>query len=201
MLIKRNGFLAILIFILFISLLANIYSFNKLGKENIDNENKNEVIQNENNEDKEDIFLENENNHTENNLDKTDVNEEDDSKTNKLKDENNRIKKFIEYTVNTNEDDYTTRKKLAKEYMTEELYDKYFSADSIDTEEMNLLVEVKEVEIFLGYESNEAIVRYVVKETKAQGDYENEIEKYANIQLKDGKVSNIKSLSNNEWGI
>src|SRR5699024_11972784 len=62
---------------------------------------------------------------------------------------------------------------------------------------MKILIEVKSVEVFLGSDNN-AIAKYVIKETKAQGEYEDEFEKYVNIELKDGKVSNIKALSNEE---
>lgn len=196
MLVKSKGFLFLVMFVLIISLTANIYSFNKLGN---NNEEKNKIIsdlQKENEKQKSIISKKNETSEIESG---SKNNEIDNDKTQQEIDENT-IKKFIEYTFNTNEDDYVTRKKLAKEYMTDELFKKEFSEDSIDNDEMKILIEVKSVEVFLGSDNN-AIAKYVIKETKAQGEYEDEFEKYVNIELKDGKVSNIKALSNEEWGV
>src|SRR5699024_10095682 len=180
MLVKSKGFLFLVMFVLIISLTANIYSFNKLGN---NNEEKNKIIsdlQKENEKQKSIISKKNEISEIENETSEIESgsknNEIDNDKTQQEIDENT-IKKFIEYTFNTNEDDYVTRKKLAKEYMTDELFKKEFSEDSIDNDEMKILIEVKSVEVFLGSDNN-AIAKYVIKETKAQGEYEDEFEKY-----------------------
>lgn len=205
--IKRNGFLYLVVFFFLLSVMANIYSFNKLSEGDNEHINRIKELINENNELKEqrqsdnNIDEDKEDNNTKKESNK--INNESKKRENRtqLEEENNTIEKFIEYTFNTDSDSYTTRKKLAKEYMTDELFDTYFSSDSVDSDEMKLLIEVKEVEVFHGYNNDKAIVRYVIEETKAQGDYHDEIEKYANIELKKGKVSKIKSLSNNEWGV
>src|SRR5699024_8947009 len=196
MLVKSKGFLFLVMFVLIISLTANIYSFNKLGN---NNEEKNKIISDLQKENEKQKYIISKKNETSEIESASKNNEIDNDKTQQEIDENT-IKKFIEYTFNTNEDDYVTRKKLAKEYMTDELFKKEFSEDSIDNDEMKILIEVKSVEVFLGSDNN-AIAKYVIKETKAQGEYEDEFEKYVNIELKDGKVSNIKALSNEEWGV
>lgn len=201
--IKKNGFLIIISFFLLLSILANIYSFNRIENSNneyineiksLKKENK-ELIQSNNEEEKNNVTRESKDN------DSDSENDENKEEEDELKEENNTITKFVEYVFNTDEDSYTTRKKIAKEYMTDDLFETYFSSDSIDSEEMKINVEVKEVEVFHGYENDNAIVRYVIQESKAEGEYQEEIEKYSFIKLNDGKVSEINSLSNNEWGV
>ena len=63
------------------------------------------------------------------------------------------------------------------------------------------MLKLKKLKCFMDTKNDNAIVRYVIQESKAEGEYQEEIEKYSFIKLNDGKVSEINSLSNNEWGV
>lgn len=206
--IKRNGFLILISFILVISFLANVYSFkNKdaVNQEYITSINElQKEIQNKNKEiDQYKKGTKDKISETKEEIVEEEKEEVIDNEKNPI---NNTVIKFINYAFSNDADDYVTRKSLAQNYMTEDLFDTLFSADGLNEEELIIKTRVEEVEVFLSYEDDEKlIVRYAINESKADDEYNETIVKYAIVTMEkennEYKVSEIKAVSLDDWGI
>ena len=118
----------------------------------------------------------------------------------------NTAQRFIEYAFESDPESYTTRKKLALNYMTENLYETLYPAAGIDEEQQKIAIEIKEVNVFAdGQNENEAIVHYTYNEEILSSGYEEEKEMYAKLAftVEDNllKVADIKPLENDYGGI
>ena len=118
----------------------------------------------------------------------------------------NTAQRFIEYAFESDPESYATRKKLALNYMTENLYETLYSADGMDDEQQKIAIEIKEVNVFAdGQNENEAIVHYTYNEEILSSGYEEEKEMYAKLAftVEDNllKVADIKPLENDYGGI
>lgn len=211
--IKRNGFLVLMSVTLAISLLANVYSFNNKDVINQSYISSIEQLQEEV-KDKEKEIKKYKNTKYDNNNDKesNEVIEDeavisgDEELNNDKNPINNSVKKFIEYAFSNDEENYATRKKLARNYMMEELYEGLFSADGLNEEQLVIKTRIEEVEVFSSYEDNEKLyVRYTINESKADDEYNETIVKHAIVKVEkengDYKVSEINALSIDDWGI
>ena len=118
----------------------------------------------------------------------------------------NTAQRFIEYAFESDPESYTTRKKLALNYMTENLFETLYPADGMDGEQQKIAIEIKEVNVFAdGQNENEAIVHYTYNEEILSSGYEEEKEMYAKLAFTvEGnllKVADIKPLENEYGGI
>ena len=204
--IKRNGFIVLISFFLAISMLANVYSFKNKDTKNSEYSKRIEFLEKEVKErDSKIKIVEKEKLRNQTTDEYSPLNEKEHTRS---KDEMkiNSINKFIEYAFNTHEDDYVTRKKLAKNYMVNELFETIFSADGITEEQLKMKVEVEEIEVYLSTEDEgKAIVRYMLHESKAQDEYDQTYLKYLQVNVIEDngsfKVEEINSLTIDDWGI
>lgn len=114
--------------------------------------------------------------------------------------------RFIEYAFDSNPETYVSRKKMAREYMTDDLFETLYSADGVDEYKQNLITEVERMNVYLNPENeNEAIVHYVLNEEIPSSGYKETIEKYVTLKFisknNQLKVSRIDSINNDEGGI
>src|SRR5699024_3861545 len=94
---------------------------------------------------------------------------------------------------------YATRKNLAKNYMNEDLYERLFSADAIHEDKLKLDVSIIDIDVYLHSNSNrKALVRYEVKETIKENNYEEVKEKYMYIETKN-KNNQFTRLGDLNW--
>ncbi|WP_223643416.1 hypothetical protein [Planococcus sp. 4-30] len=118
----------------------------------------------------------------------------------------NTAQRFIEYAFESDPESYTTRKKLALNYMTGSLYETLYPADGMDGKQQKIAVEIKEVTVFAaGRSENEAIVHYTYSEEILASGYAEEKEMYAKLVFTaEGnllKVADIQPLENEYGGI
>lgn len=203
--IKRNGFLVMVIFFLVLSLLLNVYTLRGSDKENSGEKEKNIALNEELKSKEVEIkkYKEmNNNNSTNDDNDNNDGNNDSEQENKEVENEvEKNVEKFIEYAFSNNAEDYTTRKKLAKNYMTDDLYETIFSSDGLN-EEQKLIISVEDIEVFQSYEDDEIlIVRYIINESKIDEEYEESFIKYSKIELDGNKVHQIKPLTLDDWGI
>lgn len=118
----------------------------------------------------------------------------------------NTAHRFIEYAFDSNPETYVSKKKLAKNYMTDPLFDTLFQADGVDEAKQTINAEVESITVYLDTENiDEAIVHYVMNEEILSTGYEETIEKFVKLKfVLDGdqvKVSEIESINYDEGGI
>lgn len=118
----------------------------------------------------------------------------------------NTANRFIEYAFDTNPETFVTRKKLAQNYMTDNLLDTLYSSDGVDDDAQKISMEVSKVVVYLDSNHNdEAIIYYVVNEEILTSGYKETVGKYVKLKfIKDGnliKVSHIEPLSISDGGI
>lgn len=117
----------------------------------------------------------------------------------------NTVNRFVEYTFNTDESNYVDRKKLAKNYMTDNIFDIVFSADGMDETVQKIKLETGRVDIYINNKSDEVIVFYTMDKELLQSGYKETVENYIKLEIiQDGdqfKVSNIEPLIMTEGGL
>lgn len=117
----------------------------------------------------------------------------------------NTVNRFVEYTFNTEANTYVDRKKLARNYMTDNIFDLIFSADGIDESEQKIKLETGRVEVFIQNDSDEVIVFYTMDKELLQSGYKETVENYIKLEVtQEGnqlKVSNIEPLIMTEGGL
>lgn len=117
----------------------------------------------------------------------------------------NTVNRFVEYTFNTDESNYVDRKKLAKNYMTDNIFDLVFSADGMDETVQKIKLETGRVDIYINNNSDEVIVFYTMDKELLQSGYKETVENYIKLEIiQDGdqfKVSNIEPLIMTEGGL
>lgn len=118
----------------------------------------------------------------------------------------NTAHRFVEYAFETDPETYTTRKKMAQNYMTESLYETLYASDGVDEEQQKVAVDIKKVNVYADSENeNEAIVHYIYKEEILTSGYEEEKEMYVKLAFEvEGnqlKVAEIEPLENDYGGI
>ena len=117
----------------------------------------------------------------------------------------NTVNRFVEYTFNTDADNYVDRKKLAKNYMTDNLFDIIFTADGVDESAQKIKLETGRVDIFINNNSDEVIVFYTLDKELLQSGYKETVENYIKLEVvqEDNhlKVSNIEPLIMTEGGL
>ena len=117
----------------------------------------------------------------------------------------NTVNRFVEYTFNTEADNYVDRKKLAKNYMTDNLFDIIFTADGVDESAQKIKLETGRVDIFINNNSDEVIVFYTLDKELLQSGYKETVENYIKLEVvqEDNhlKVSNIEPLIMTEGGL
>ncbi|ANU28572.1 hypothetical protein [Planococcus versutus] len=118
----------------------------------------------------------------------------------------NASKRFIEYAFESDSETYTTRKKMAKNYMTETLYETLYPSDGEDENLQDIVIDIKKINVFTDFESeDEAIVHYTYNEKIASSSYEEDHELYAKlffiVEGNQLKVDRIEPLENEYGGI
>lgn len=118
----------------------------------------------------------------------------------------NTASRFVEYAFETDPETYVTRKKMAINYMTDNLYKTLYSSDGVDEEQQEVAVAIKEVNVYAASENeNEAIVHYVYKEEILASGYKEEKGMYVKLlfEVEDNqlKVAEIEPLKNDYGGI
>lgn len=118
----------------------------------------------------------------------------------------NAASRFVEYAFETDPETYVTRKKMAINYMTDNLYETLYSSDGVDEEQQEVAVDIKKVNVYAASENeNEAIVHYVYKEEILASGYKEEKEMYVKLlfEVEDNqlKVAEIEPLENDYGGI
>ena len=218
--LKTKGVFLSIILIFIISVLANIYSFNKLTK--IDTNNKIVVANDSLLEDKEIVIkqlesivssLESElavsqksNDDLINQVDKepskiTGNKELTLEENEKNKDLLNASKRFIEYAYNVTPENYTMLKQNADKYMTENLASTLFASDGIDEAAMNIQTVVKDIKVYVeSDETKEAVVHYTFDLEFLNNGYKETNDSYVLLKFKEVggtiKVSEIKAINN-----
>lgn len=202
--------LLLLSFILLISLAFNVYSLNKgkdstSQKELVKEENESELLEKEEkikalNKELEDVKKVKE-------PVKDEVNSDAEVKVETANKElENTAKRFIEYAFESDAETYTTRKKMAKSYMTDNLFETLYSSDGEDEELQGIEIDIKDVNVFTDLESeDEAIVRYTFNEKITSSGYEEVKKMYVKLSFQvkgnEFKVSDIEPLENEYGGI
>lgn len=215
MLFSKKSITYFLVIILLFSLVANVYVFSKRNKVNdnlneklnayeielSDTKKKNDDLNKslslmKNPEDKKEIEDESQN---ENEISPEPI--EDDF----IKEVENTVNRFVEYTFNTESNTYVDRKKLAKNYMTDNLYEIIFTADGVDESEQKIKLETGRVDIFVNNESDEVIVFYTLDKELTQSGHKETVENYIKLEVvqEDNqlKVSNIEPLIMTDGGL
>ncbi len=118
----------------------------------------------------------------------------------------NASKRFIEYAFESDSETYVTRKKMAKNYMTDNLYETLYPADGEDENLQDIVIDIKKINVFTDFESeNEVIVHYTYNEKIASSGYEEDRELYAKlffiVEENQLKVDRIEPLENEYGGI
>lgn len=211
MVFTKKYLLYILSIILTFSLIANVYIFTKRGNANVDLDNKINSYQeelaelkNENEVLNERLSLVQDNNSDEKN-EETEGNKEDTQKKYDVKSEvENAINRFVEYTFNSNPDNYVDKKKLAKNYMTDNLFEIIFMADGVDEGAQKVKLETGKVEIYVNDENNEAIVFYSLDKEIIHSGYQETVDNYIKLRIIEEnnqmKISEIEPLIMPEGG-
>ncbi|MCZ2260753.1 hypothetical protein [Sporosarcina sp. G11-34] len=217
MFLSKKGLTYFLSFILIISLIANVYSFakrndistNLRGKVN-EYESEMKVKDNEitllnkeiSNLQKKKNDISNESESENETAENTSENEHFDVNKEMI----NTANRFIEYAFDTNPETFVTRKKLAQNFMTDNLLDTLYTSDGVDDDAQKISMEVSKVVVYIDDNHNdEAIIYYVVNEEILTSGYKETVGKYVKLKfIKDGnqiKVSNIEPLSISDGGI
>lgn len=118
----------------------------------------------------------------------------------------NTATRFIEYAFSSNPDTYVSRKKMAKNYMTDDLFETLYLADGVDEFKQTISTEVGKIVVYLDLENNnEAIVHYVVDEEIVSSGYKETVDKFVKLKFitdeNQVKVSQIQSINNDDGGI
>lgn len=210
MLFSKRTLIYFLTITLFISLLANTFIFSKRNKVNDNLNEKISAYETELNE------MKNENRDLSKRLSLTQKTEDKEPNKDEKKSESsteydlnseieNTVNRFIEYTFNTDPTNYADKKKLAKNYMTDNLFEIVFTADGIDESEQKIKLETGKVEVFINNNSDEVIVFYTLDKELLQSGYKETVENYIKVEVvQEGnhlKVSNIEPLIMTEGGL
>lgn len=213
MFFSKKSLIILLVFTVVISVAANVYSFG--NRNEVSNGLREKINQYESQSKEKDKTI-SELKLQVSNLKKSDTgiveNEKNSEEANENDQDNHEDKiintayRFIEYAFDSNPETYVSRKKMAREYMTDDLFETLYSADGVDEYKQNLITEVERMNVYLNPENeNEAIVHYVLNEEIPSSGYKETIEKYVTLKFisKDNqlKVSHIDSINNDEGGI
>lgn len=213
MFFTKKTLVILLVFTTIISIAANIYSFGKRNEVNSELSGKLNHYQSETKQ--KDKIIQGLNNQI-SSLEKSksgEVSKEQDSeKKTDVSQINNADKlvntahRFIEYAFDNNPETYVARKKMARDYMTDELFETLYSADGVDENKQDIKIEVERVNVYLNAENDdEVIVYYILNEEIPSSGYKETIEKYVTLKFvsKENKlkVSRIDSINNNDGGI
>lgn len=211
MVFTKKYLIYILSIILIFSLIANVYIFTKRENVNADLNNKINSYQEELTEIKNENEVLNErlslvqDGKSENENEETEENNESTQKDYDIKSEvENAINRFVEYTFNTNPDNYIDKKKLAKNYMTDNLFEIIFMADGVDEGAQKVKLETGKVEIYVNDMNNEAIVFYSLDKEILQSGYQETVDNYIKLRIVEEnnqmKISEIEPLIMPEGG-
>ncbi len=196
---------AIILFALFliISLIANIYSFTNQGKARSEYEkNLNKTYEDlSKSEDevrklKEQVSLleskktdDKNKNSSEGSTKKNEGNPD----RNKQEVLENTAKRFMEFSFNSNPETYAERKKLAKNYMTDHLYETIYSADGVAEAEQKINSSLEKVVVYIKENAeDEAIIYYELNREIITTGYSETIQDYAKLKF---------SEENNQWKV
>lgn len=118
----------------------------------------------------------------------------------------NASRRFIEYAFESDSETYVTRKKKAKNYMTDSLYETLYPSDGEDENLQKIVIDIKKINVFTDFESEgEAIVHYTYNEKITSSGYEEDHELYAKlffvVEENQLKVDRIEPLENEYGGI
>lgn len=175
-----------------ISLLFNVYSFKKLSNDSSRESEKIEKykmlleqqqgeIKNLNEQIKEVNITQGENK-----KDKVTKQKVDENKENEIV---NSATRFIEYAFNSSPETYSTRKKNAHNYMTDDLIKTIFSSDGIDQTAQDVETKVNNIEVYQSSNGeNECVVFYNLEMTILSTSYKEENNNYVKLKFK--KVGN-----------
>lgn len=216
MILTKKSLIFFLSFILIISLLANFYSFSNKNQasENLNNEidkYKQEVIKknaeikklNEEVTEIKESKIETLKNQTEEQTPDEVIEESENSIEDNYV---NAAKKFIEYAFTSDAETYTTRKKLAQNYMTDDLIETLFPSDGVDENKQKLNTNVEQMTVYKNPDNEEEVLVYYVlnEEIKSTG-YKETVKKYVKLNLVNEanviKVSKVESLNMDDGGI
>ncbi|MFD1926483.1 hypothetical protein ACFSFY_00150 [Sporosarcina siberiensis] len=208
MLFSKKSFVYFLAITLLFSLVANVYVFSKRSKinEKLTEQLGNYVIEikdikEENTDLNKRILL------TKNPKDLEDISEVTESE--KIEDSlineiDSTVKRFVEYSFNTNPDNYVDRKKLANNYMTDNLFETIYTADGVEENAQKVKLETEKVEVFINNESDEVIVFYTLEKELIQSGFKETVQNYIKVEVvkEDNvlKVSKIEPLVMTEGG-
>lgn len=213
MFFTKKSLIILLVFIVIISVSANVYSF---GKRNDVGNDLREKISNYENESKQKDKTIDDLKKQLSSLEKSKSVDVSNEQNNEKKNDNiqnnheekliNTAYRFIEYAFDSNPETYVARKKMAKDYMTDDLFETLYSADGIDENKQKIKTEVERINVYLSAENDdEVIVNYVLNEEIPSSGYKETIDKYVTLKfvLKDNhlKVSGINSINNKDGGI
>lgn len=213
MFFTKKSLIILLVFIVIISIAANVYSFGKRNDVSNDLREKLSHYESEKKEKEKEI----------NDL-KSQISSLEKSKTGAISKEQNDEKKvespqkdneekrintayrFIEYAFDNNSETFVTRKKLARNYMTDDLFETLYSSDGVDEVKQNIKFSVQKINVYLSAENeDEAIVHYVLNQEITSSGYKDTVEKYVKLKfvLKQNqlKVSHIESINFDDGGI
>lgn len=118
----------------------------------------------------------------------------------------NTAQRFVEYAFETDPETYIARKKLAQNYMTENLYEILYASDGLAGEQQEIAVNINEVTVFPdAHDELEAIVFYTYEEEIRSSGYKEQKERYVKLSFTiEGnqlKVVAIEPLENDYGGI
>lgn len=208
MLFSKKAFVYFLAITLLFSLVANIYVFSKRSRVNeVLNEQLNNYIieindiKEENTDLNKRILLAKNPKDLEGISEVTESEKIEDSFINEI---DSTVKRFVEYSFNTNPDNYVDRKKLANNYMTDNLFETIYTADGIEESAQKVKLETGKVEVFINNESDEAIVFYELEKELIQSGFKETVQNYIKVEVvkEDNalKVSRIEPLVMTEGG-
>lgn len=208
MLFSKKSFVYFLAITLLFSLVANVYVFSKRSKinEKLTEQLGNYVIEikdikEENTDLNKRILLTKNAEDLEGVSEVTESEKIEDSLINEV---DSTVKRFVEYSFNTNPDNYVDRKKLANNYMTDNLFETIYTADGVEGNAQKVKLETGKVEVFINNESDEAIVFYELEKELIQSGFKETVQNYIKVEVvkEDNalKVSRIEPLVMTEGG-
>lgn len=217
MLLTKRGALFILGFVFLLSIIANIYTFTTRNDTREEYENrlseahqalkKNEESLQAANEQIASLEINKEKPADKDESKETEgtENQEEQISPDKYAQLSNTAKRFMEYSFNTNTDNYAERKKLARNYMTDRLYETIYSADGVAEAEQKTRLELGRMDIYLKENaSNEAIVYYEMDSEIVDSGHTETIKDYVKLKFADEdqqwKVTELHSLGLMEGG-
>lgn len=191
-----------LFFLLMVSFLANIYSFNRLGISNEKVIADYEIVIEKKNDEIIELLTQIDSEQTKK-IDDHIVKEGSENQSPILEGEKsilNIAERYLEFAFNSTPENYVTRKNNAHNYMTDDMVDLIFQSDGVDED---FYMKIKNIKLYKNDDSTEEVIAYYESEIETY-ETKNVEKNYNYVLLKFKEEKGITKISNiipiNIWG-